>query len=288
MRLFPPAWTDYGLIDSGNGRKLERFGPYTLIRPEPGATWHPTRHWDWERADAQFNPTGSNQGAWQILKPMLPRWEIQFSRLRFWVAPTPFRHVGVFPEQAPQWKWLQEVIQSTAGGPSRALSLFGYTGIATLSMAEAGANVAHVDSSKKAVQWARENAALSGLEAFPIRWIVEDAMKFVQREVRRGAKYEVIVLDPPPIGHGTRGESWLFERDMPKLLEACRKLLAERPLAVLITAYTAKTSPIHLRNMLHEMIMPHHGQLEFGDVALRDLGGHELPQAYFARWRTTS
>ena len=207
METLRPEWTEYELVDSGAGRKLERFGGFTLIRPEPQAKWAatlPTRQW--ETADAEFVKARDRQeGEWKFRKPIPARWAMRRQNLRFWVQPAPSGHVGVFPDQACHWDWVAEVTRRAAG-PVKVLCLFGHTGLATLASAAAGAEVTHVDASRKAVAWARENQILSGLSGRPIRWIVEDALTFVRREARRGTQYDVLLLDPPKFGRGPAGE----------------------------------------------------------------------------------
>ncbi|PJF36278.1 MAG: SAM-dependent methyltransferase [Candidatus Thermofonsia Clade 1 bacterium] len=289
MVLYPTAWEDYALLDCGSGQKLERFGDYTLVRPEPSARWQPSlpRH-IWEAADARFELRTPSSGAWQFRRPLPERWQMRYQALRFWVAPTPFRHVGVFPEQAVHWDWLMAQI-AQAPSPPRLLSLFGYTGLATLAAAAAGAAIAHVDASKKAVQWARQNAELSGLADRPIRWLVDDALKFTAREVRRGARYEGFILDPPPFGRGAHGEIWSFEKSMPQLMALIRQLISPKPRCVVITAYTAKTSLAALQRLLAECMAGHDGIIEAGELGLRQQSAARiLPTALYVRWRTTS
>ncbi len=289
MVLYPTAWHDYALLDSGSGQKLERFGAYTLIRPDSNALWQPILpRREWDAADAIFQLSAPNNGTWHFRRKLPVRWQMRYKSLCFWVQPTPFRHVGVFPEQATHWDWLTTRI-AEAQSPPRLLSLFGYTGLAALAAAAAGATVAHVDASKKAVAWARENAALSNLADRPIRWLVDDALKFAAREVRRGARYEGFILDPPPFGHGAGGELWTFEKSMPQLMALIRQLLSEKPCCVVITAYTAKTTLPALRRLLAETMADHNGSIEVGELGLRQQSAaRTLPTALYVRWRTTS
>ena len=230
--LVPGNWADYELLDSGAGAKLERFGPYRFVRPESGAIWPRTLpEREWAAADGVF-ATADEEGAgrWEFRRPVDARWAMRYGDLRFWAQPTPFRHLGVFPEQASQWDWISGLIRA-AGRPLRVLNLFGYTGLATLAAAAAGASVTHVDASQKAMAWARENQTLSGLADRPIRWLVDDALKFVRREVRREARYDGLIIDPPKFGRGPKGELWKLEESLPELLDACRSLL-ERAAAI--------------------------------------------------------
>src|SRR5206468_581681 len=222
--LAPTDWTDYELLDSGRGAKLERFGRYTFVRPEPEALWHPALPEErWHAADGVFQPKAEgDNGRWKFNRPIEPRWPMSYRGLKFWVQPTPFRHLGVFPEHASQWVWADELIRAR-GGNVNVLNLFGYTGVFSLACAAAGARVTHVDASKKTMAWARENQALSGMERLPIRWIVDDALKFVQREARRGVRYDGFILDPPKYGRGPNGEVWRVEESLPSLLDVCRR-----------------------------------------------------------------
>ncbi|MEW6178454.1 MAG: class I SAM-dependent methyltransferase [Chloroflexota bacterium] len=284
--LTSPEWLDYELLDSGNGWKLERFGQYLLIRPEAEAVWSQALPQNkWAAAHTRFVPSPEeNGGHWQNLKTMPERWTLHYKNLSFIVQTTASRHIGVFPEQACQWDWISEQV-STAGRPVRVLNLFGYTGLATLAAASAGAQVTHVDASRKAIQWARENQTLCGLESAPIRWILDDAIKFVQRESRRGSKYDGLILDPPKFGRGPKGEVWEFFRLLPDLLEACKQVLSERPVFVILTAYAVKASALTLHYALREMIGRPEGEWTCGEVALQEKSaGRLLSMAIFARW----
>ncbi len=217
--LVADKWADYELIDSGDGAKFERFGPYRLVRPESGAFWpRNLAPSEWAAADATFT-TADEEGAgrWEFPLPLQIPWKMSYRNLRFWAQTTPFRHLGVFPEQAVHWDRASELIRG-AGRQVKVLNLFGYTGLATLAAAEAGAAVTHVDASPKTVTWARENQALSGLTDKPIRWLVDDALKFVKREVRREARYDALIIDPPKFGRGPKGEVWKLAESLPALL----------------------------------------------------------------------
>jgi 23S rRNA (cytosine1962-C5)-methyltransferase len=280
------GWDDYELIDCGSGSKLERFGPYRLVRPEPQALWRPALPSEvWSSADAVFRSgTNEDDGRWASGATLERRWTMRYGPLRFHVELTPFRHVGVFPEQAGQWEWIAHRVRE-AGRPVRVLSLFGYTGLASLVAAEAGASVTHDDASKKVVDWARENQVASGLESRPIRWIVDDALKFVRREERRYKHYDAIILDPPKFGRGPKGEVWKLEESLPELLDACRAVLDETPLFVLLTAYAVRLSSLSLLAALRQTMEGRGGRLEAGEVIVRasqsDLA---LSTAIFARW----
>lgn len=281
-----PGWQDYELIDSGDGWKIERYGKYTLKRPEPEAVWQPALpEKTWNNVAAVFRPSNEeNGGHWETLKPVDERWIMSYKGLRFWTMLSASRHLGVFPEQAGQWDWLSEQIQS-ANHPPQVLNLFGYTGIASLAAAAAGARVTHVDASKKVITWARENQELSGLSDRPIRWIVDDALKFIQREGRRGTKYDGLILDPPKFGRGPKGEVWEFYKLLPQLLQACRTVLSPRPRFVLLTAYAVKASSLTLYNAINEMMQGLSGKTEAGEVILQEKSaGRLLSMAIFGRW----
>ena len=239
MQTFTPEWNEYTLLDTGAGKKLERFGQHTLIRPEPQAKWKSSLPQSkWEAAEAEFVKAKTGQrGEWKLRQPLPDRWPMQRKNLRFWVQPAPSGHVGVFPDQACHWDWLTEVMTRVAR-PVKVLCLFGHTGLATLSAAAAGAEVTHVDASRKAVALARENQALSGLTQRPIRWIVEDALTFVQREARRGNRYDALMLDPPRFGRGPSGQLWKLQDSLPELFDACAKLISVSPAFVLLNLYT--------------------------------------------------
>jgi 23S rRNA (cytosine1962-C5)-methyltransferase len=299
--LFSPKWIDYELLDSGDGQKLERLGPYTFARPEVQALWSKALPAEkWQAAHAFFNPSGEESGGhWAFKQPVEEKWEMSYplnpnpspdarreevKQLRFTAMTTPGRHLGVFPECAANWDWMGEKIRSQAGQVN-VLNLFGYTGLATLAAAAARAKVTHVDASKKSVTWARENQALSGLSEKPIRWIVDDALKFVEREGRRGVKYEGIMLDPPKFGRGPKSEVWEVYQSLPELLRACRAVLSEKPLFVVLTVYAVKLPAIHAHAALAEMMEGFGGSLECGELVTREKSaGHLLSQAVYARW----
>jgi 23S rRNA (cytosine1962-C5)-methyltransferase len=281
-----PGWEDYELLDSGNGAKLERFGPHRLVRPEAEAIWKPALPASaWQSAQAVFHPAAEESGGqWELRQSLPERWPLEYQGLRFNLQISSSRHVGVFPEQAPGWDWLEAQIR-LAGRPLRVLNLFGYTGLATLAAARAGASVAHLDASRKVVTWAHENLALSGLEGCPVRWIVDDALKFVQREARRGSRYDGLILDPPKFGRGPKGEVWEFYKLIPELLAACKGILSQRPRFILLTAYAVKASALTLQTALGEIMAGFNGNIEAGELTLREQSaGRLLSTAIFTRW----
>lgn len=287
-------WTDYALLDSGDGLKLERFGDYVFERPESQAMWKRSLDAEWKQAHAVFQPTGEESGGhWDFKKKVDERWELRYvldpsliehGEIKFWVMTTPGRHLGVFPEVAAHWDWFTGLI-AQSNRETNVLNLFGYTGLATLAAAAAGAKVTHVDASKKSVSWARENQALSNLTEKPIRWIVDDALKFVQREVRRGMKYDGIILDPPKFGRGPKGEVWEVYRSLPNLFEACRACLSENPLFVVTTIYAVRASAIHIAQAMEDMMSGFGGKIEKGELVTREQSAKRLlSQAVYARW----
>jgi 23S rRNA (cytosine1962-C5)-methyltransferase len=286
-----PDWQDYELLDSGGGQKLERYGPYTFVRSEHQAIWQPSLpRACWQAADAVFKPTKSESGGeWHFNREIEPTWIMEYKGLKFRAQTRDSRLMGLLPEQAPLWDWIGEQIQAAPQrGPDsapRVLTLFAYTGIATLAAIRAGAHVTHVDASKRAVSEARQNQALSGLEARPVRWIVEDAQKFVEREARRGASYQGLILDPPKFGRGPKGEVWDFFKSLPTLMHSCRQLIGGQPLFVALTAYAVHLSALSLYHALEEMLSGLGGFIEAGELALVERSaGRRLFAAIFARW----
>jgi 23S rRNA (cytosine1962-C5)-methyltransferase len=284
--LLADKWADYELLDSGDGAKLERFGPYRLARPESGAFWRrglPSS--EWEAADATFT-TADEEGAgrWDFRRPMDATWTMRYGALRFSVHPTPFRHVGLFPEQAVHWDWAGALIRA-AKRPVKVLNLFGYTGLASLAAAEAGASVTHVDASPKSIEWARENQRLSGLADRPIRWLVDDALKFARREARRESRYDALIIDPPKFGRGPKGEVWKLAESLPALLEACRAVLTEQPLFIILTVYAIRASSAGLQYLLEPAVEGLGGRIEVGEMGLAERDrGRVLSTAIYARW----
>jgi 23S rRNA (cytosine1962-C5)-methyltransferase len=284
--LSAASWRDYALLDTGNGLKLEQFGPYRLIRPEAEAVWQPgLTASEWKSADAVYKPAPEeNGGHWEYRRRLPERWKMTYRQLSFWAQTTASRHVGVFPEQSSQWDWAEEVIRS-AGSKPKVLNLFGYTGLASLSAASAGAQVTHLDASRKVITWARENQQLSGLADLPIRWMLDDAGKFVQREQRRGSHYDGIILDPPKFGRGPKGEVWEFYKFLPDLLAACRAILTPKPLFIQLTAYAVKASAVTMYYAVHEMMSTFGGTTHAGEIGLPEVSqGRFLSTAIFARW----
>ena len=274
---------DYELIDSGNEEKLERYGKYVLRRPDPQALWNKTlSEKDWKNADALFD---ADRKIWKKRnESMQNEWQISFGQLKFNIKPTAFKHTGVFPEQEQNWKWTMEKIKK-ANRPVRILNLFGYTGGATLAALSAGAEVTHVDGSKSAVTWAKENAQLSGLDKKPVRWIIDDARKFVMREIKRGGKYDGIIMDPPSFGRGGKGEIWKIEENFLPLIEECSKILSDDPILFLINGYAAGYSSIAYYNTLKPIMKKYFGQFEIGELAIAESKGDRLlPCGIFARW----
>lgn len=282
-------WTDYELLDSGDGQKLERFGKYVFIRPEAQAVWGRSLPPEtWNKADAIFQTTMEENGGHWIFKRSIPEhWVMNYKDIKFKAQTSASRHLGVFPEQAVHWDWISGVI-SPIRNPVKVLNLFGYTGLATLAAAKAGANVTHVDASKKAITWARENQSLSGLSASPIRWIVDDALKYVDREIRRGSLYDGIILDPPKFGRGPKGEVWEFFKMLPQLLMACKAALHPNGQFLIVTAYAVKSSALTLHGALNDLTTSRGGELEIGElVTCETSAGRLISNAIYARWYTT-
>ncbi len=285
------AWRDYALIDSGDGRKLERYGRFTVVRPEPQCFWSPARPELWDKADAVFDPDGEDdEGRWRMAGPVPETWSLEWERARFQGRLTAFRHLAFFPEQAANWAWLKSRIESLER--PRVLNLFGYTGVASLVAAAAGAEVTHVDASKKAIGWARENATLSKLDDKPVRWICEDARKYVGREVKRGSQYEGIILDPPKYGRGPGGEVWRLFEDLPELTRLCASLLSDKASFLLLNAYAARVSGPALAHLLADAMPGRGGRIDWGELALVEephagAQPREIGLSFFARWSAT-
>jgi 23S rRNA (cytosine1962-C5)-methyltransferase len=280
ITLVGEPWADYGLLDSGHGRKLERYGPYRFIRPEPQALWAPASD-IWE-CDGEFIPGSDEDGGGQWhFQTKLPQhgWTCEWEEVRFTARPTPFRHLGYFPDMAPVWSWMRHREAATL------LNLFGYTGVGSLALAASGASVTHVDASKKSVDSARTNAALSLLDEKPIRWIVDDAAKFTAREVRRGKRYDGIILDPPKFGRGPEGEVWRLEEGLPGLIADCRKLLDANSSFLFLTVYAVRMSALAIGELLRQHCADLGGTVECGELGVREEArGLILPTAIFARW----
>ncbi|HWE98560.1 MAG TPA: class I SAM-dependent methyltransferase [Caulobacteraceae bacterium] len=289
LALATRGWPDYALLDSGGGRKLERLGERRLIRPEPQCLWRPHDPQAWTSADAAFEAGGEGDdddaaGRWRRQGDLSQSWALSFGQVRFAVRLTSFRHLGVFPEHAANWRWIAEQL-ARAGRPLRVLNLFGYTGVASLAAAAAGAEVTHVDASKKAVQWARENAGLSDLAAAPIRWICEDARTWVRREIRRGAAYDAIILDPPKFGRGPGGEVWRLYDDLAVLVAGCAALLSPDARFLLLNAYAERITGVALAGLMSEALTGRGGGIEFGELDLmEETGERGVGLSFFARW----
>lgn len=283
--LIGEPWADYGLIDSGHGRKLERYGRFRFIRPEPQAMWAPASA-EW-KADAEFIP-GSDEdggGRWEYNGPV-PRegWTLKWDDVAFTAHATPFRHLGFFPDMAPVWSWMRERLDGVA--EPEALNLFGYTGVGTLALAAKGVKMVHVDASKKSVEGARANARLAGLDDKPVRWMVDDATKFAAREVRRGRRYDGILLDPPKFGRGPEGEVWRLEEGLPGLIGDCRQLLDDNSKFLFLTVYAVRMSALAIGELVSQAFADLPGTVEAGELAVREEArGLLLPTAIWARWR---
>lgn len=265
----------YTLLDSGNQHKLERIGDYVLVRPCSQAVWEPSlEEKDWKEADAVFSREPSNR--WKGTVPTA--WELECENLFFKIMPTDFGHLGIFPEHALLWRWMKERLKKE----SSLLNLFAYTGGATLIAAQAGAKVCHVDASKTAVAWARENGALNRLDKAPIRWIVDDVVKFLRREVRRGNRYDGIILDPPTFGRGNKGEIFKIENDLPEILQLCFNLLTDAPLFLILSSHTPGYTPLVLHHLLLQACSSGRGKIEQGEMVIP--GPFDLPSGSWARW----
>lgn len=266
-------WKDYELLDCSSGERLERWGNVTLIRPDPQVIWKtPKKHPAWRRADAVYHRSSSGGGNWEIKNKIPSFWSIGYGDLNFNVKTMGFKHTGIFPEQAVNWDYTAKLIKN-AGRPVKVLNLFAYTGGATVACLKAGAEVVHVDASKGMVQWAKENAVASGVADRKVRWIVDDCVKFVQREIRRGNKYDIIIMDPPSYGRGPGGEIWKLENEVYSFVELCSQVLSDNPIMVLINSYTTGLSPAVMQYILGALIKP-----KFGGVAESDEIGLPVTQ----------
>ncbi len=278
------GWSEYEILDAGNGDKLERWGDVTLLRPDPQAIW--TMHGAESHADAIYYRSASGGGHWEFHKPLPDQWGIAYKDLHFLVRPTGFKHTGLFPEQAVNWDWMREQIKSfhsRTGKRARVLNLFAYTGGATCACAKAGAEVVHVDAAKGMVAWAKDNAALSGLSEAPIRYLVDDCVKFVRRELRRGNRYDGIVMDPPSYGRGPTGEMWKIETDLYPLVELCAQLMSDESCFFLINSYTTGLAPTVLSDVL-QLALPK-GHTEADEIGLPIRRGNlVLPCGASGRW----
>jgi 23S rRNA (cytosine1962-C5)-methyltransferase len=288
--LVTPGFADYALLDSGGGRKLERFGPVTVDRPEPQALWQPAGGADlWRTADAVFKghdqEEEADSGRWKRLRPLPESWPIEVLAVTVLCRLTNFRHLGLFPEQLPHWQWMLGELAKVRERPPRVLNLFAYTGVASLIAAKAGAEVTHLDASKPAIAWAKQNQAQSNLARASIRWILEDARKFVARELRRGRTYHAILIDPPKFGRGPSGEVWDTFVHLPGLLSDCTVLLAEGPASLVLTTYAIRASALATDGLLRECLSDRGGSIESGELAvIEQAAARLLPTSNFSRW----
>lgn len=285
--LTSPDWQDYALLDSGGGRRLEQFGSVRLIRPEAEAVWSPMApDSEWAKADAEFIPSAEENGGHWVTHTKVPEfWKVRYKNLTFEAMLSNSKQLGIFPEQACQWDWMTNIIRQ-ADHPLKVLNLFGYTGAVSMAAAAAGAKVTHLDASKKAVAWAKDNQILSNIETDTIRWMVDDALKFVEREARRNSQYEGIVLDPPKFGRGPKGEVWDFYKGFPELLRSCAAILSPQAEFMLVTAYAVKASSVTIGNALNDVLKNRGGSVSCGEVCLQDRsGGRLLSMAVFGRWK---
>ncbi|MCL5435645.1 MAG: class I SAM-dependent methyltransferase [Patescibacteria group bacterium] len=291
----PQGFSDFELLDSGASERLERWGGVIIRRPDPQAIW-PRRCGSevWGKASAVFDPAGKGErGAWKFLKSLPQPWTVEFSGAKFLLKPSPFKHTGLFAEQAANWAWMVEKLKSTrstgSGQNSRPkiLNLFAYTGGATVILAKAGCLVTHVDASKPAITWANENHKFNSLPQDSVRWMLDDAVKFVKREVRRGAKYDGILMDPPAFGHGPTGKVWKFNEHLPDLLSDCVSLLSSNARFLLVNGYATNSSALALGNLLEAAVVRRSGPVEAGELCLKDSSGRLVSTGIFARWRTS-
>ena len=280
------TWADYEVLDTGDGEKLERWGDIILRRPDPQTIWPKADEGLWKRAQARYHRSERGGGEWEFLKKLPERWTVSHEELRFYVRPTGFKHTGLFPEQAANWIWMSGLIRKSGRKDLKILNLFGYTGGATLACAAAGAHVTHVDAAKGMVLWAKENRELCGLPEDRCRWIVEDALRFVQRELRRGNCYDGILMDPPSYGRGPSGEVWKLENELYGLIGTSAKALSEEPLFFLINSYTTGFQASVLSNMLGKCVTPRFGgRVDSEELCLPVTTGGVLPCGASGRWQ---
>jgi 23S rRNA (cytosine1962-C5)-methyltransferase len=279
-QILSSSWGEYELLDSGDRLKLERFGSVRIVRSEPKAWWRKDRPALWTAPDAVLR----EDGRWELRRGVPRQWTMDFMGIRLQARLTDAsKHLGIFPEQEPHWSWMAAKLRTRPG--ARVLNLFGYTGVASLAAAKAGAQVTHVDASKPSIAWGRDNQAASGMAEAPIRWVLEDALKYVGREIKRGSRYDAILLDPPSFGRGPKGEVWKVEEQLPQLLGECVKLLSDKPLLVIATLYNLEASSIMIANIMEQTMGGRGGSLEFGELALRAAeSGRRLPLSLFGRW----
>ena len=280
------GWKDYEVIDCSKGEKLERWGSYLLVRPDPQVIWDtPKKHRGWKRMNGHYHRSAKGGGEWESFSRLREKWVIAHEALRFYVRPTGFKHTGLFPEQAANWVWMAEKLRQSGRKDLRVLNLFGYTGGATLACAQAGAHVTHVDAAKGMVQWAKENRELSQLPETSCRWIVEDALRFVQREIRRGNSYDGILMDPPSYGRGPSGEVWKLENELYGLIDTCAQVLSPEPLFFLVNSYTTGFQASVLSNIIEKCVVSRFGgQVDSQELCLPVSTGGVLPCGATGRW----
>ncbi|MGD9747032.1 MAG: class I SAM-dependent methyltransferase [Verrucomicrobiales bacterium] len=289
--LVADAWQDYRLLDAGDGLRCERWGDITLVRPDPQILWPRRSPGEWRDVDAWYHRSDKGGGRWECRRGLPEQWDIGYRHLTFRVRPTNFKHTGLFPEQAVNWDWCAARIAAAraAGQEVSVLNLFGYTGAASVAAAAAGAKVCHVDAAKGMVDWCARNAEASGLERADLRYIVDDCLGFVKREIRRGRRYDALILDPPSYGRGPGGEVWKLETHLWGLLEECRNLLSETPVFLLVNAYTTGLSPTVLGNLLDALLAGSPGKITTGEVGLPiQADGRVLPCGIYGRWDARS
>ena len=277
----------YALLDSGHGQKLEAFGPWRLQRPCAQAVWSPVLpKREWDAAHAKFTRRDGYQ--WQMRTPLPESWEVRFDELRLQLKATDFGHLGVFPEQRDLWRWLTRTVSEAKrqrGQPVKVLNLFAYSGAATLAAARGGAEVCHLDAARGMVQWARDNAARNHLDKAPIRWLVDDAMGFLEREQRRQRRYDAIIMHPPSYGHGAKGEVFEIARDLPPMLEVCRALMSEQPLWLLVAAHSPEFSPLGMRHVLGQLFGDLGGEVGAGEISIRATPpALDIPSGVLGSW----
>jgi len=297
--LHPTKWNDYSLIDSGYGRKLERFGPFLFSRPEPQALWSQNLSRKiWDNAAGTFLSSSALEdkdegGKWSLKTNIPERWEMSYENIKFYAMPTAFRHLGFFPDQSPHWIWAAQkinkfILNTSTRNPPKILNLFGYSGLASLHAAVNGASVTHVDASKKAISFAFENRNLSSFSNLPIKYLTDDALKFVNREIRRENRYDAIILDPPKYGRGPNGEKWELQKDLPILLNLLPQILSENPLFVILNSYAIRSSYSSLHYALKEVMKTYKGKVESGEISIFEDQDdpREISTAIFARWES--
>ena len=299
--LHPTKWNDYSLIDSGYGRKLERFGPFLFSRPEPQALWSQNLSRKiWDNATGTFLSSSALEdkdegGKWSLKTNIPERWEMSYENIKFYAMPTAFRHLGFFPDQSPHWIWAAQkinkfILNTSTRNPPKILNLFGYSGLASLHAAVNGASVTHVDASKKAISFAFENRNLSSFSNLPIKYLTDDALKFVNREIRRENRYDAIILDPPKYGRGPNGEKWELQKDLPILLNLLPQILSKNPLFVILNSYAIRSSYSSLHYALREVMTTYKGKVESGEISIFEDQDdpREISTAIFARWESNN